>query len=271
MNPLSRILTPLALLARWTGAFFITLTRDLCLLLSVVAWVAWKTMLPSTWRRPVRVELVRQIYHSGVVTLRPVAVIAVFAGIGVFFQLVRIAGGAGQVELTRGMLVVILAGYAGPLLAALLVIGRSGTAIIGELAAMRQSRQIDMLDAQGIDSFDYVIVPRVIALTISVPLLTVAFIVLTLIVGHAGAVMFGVAQESPLSFINKVLVQMTPRVYANAALKSVLSGFFVGGMACMTDFRATESANQTPRLLPMGFVRCTTIVFTITALVSTLI
>jgi phospholipid/cholesterol/gamma-HCH transport system permease protein len=60
----------------------------------------------------------------------------------------------------------------GPVLAAVVIAGRSGSALAAELAGMRISEELDALESLGIDLYDRLVIPRVIGLTISTPLLT---------------------------------------------------------------------------------------------------
>jgi len=76
----------------------------------------------------------------------------------------------------------------GPVLTALMVIGRAGSAICAEIGIMRNSEQIDALECMAIDPYKYLIVPKLIAGIISVPLLTFIFDV----VGIFGGYMVGV-------------------------------------------------------------------------------
>jgi len=76
----------------------------------------------------------------------------------------------------------------GPVLTALMVAGRAGSAMCAELGIMRISEQIDALDCMAIDPFRYLITPKLLAALISVPLLTVLFDV----VGIAGGYVAGV-------------------------------------------------------------------------------
>lgn len=76
----------------------------------------------------------------------------------------------------------------GPVLTALMVTGRAGSAMCAELGIMRISEQIDALDCMAVDPFRYLISPKLLAALISVPLLTVLFDV----VGIAGGYIAGV-------------------------------------------------------------------------------
>ncbi len=77
----------------------------------------------------------------------------------------------------------------GPVLTALMVIGRAGSAITAEIGIMRNSEQIDALECMAIDPYKFLIVPKFIAGIISLPLLTFIFDV----VGILGGLIVGVA------------------------------------------------------------------------------
>jgi len=76
----------------------------------------------------------------------------------------------------------------GPVLTALMVIGRAGSAICAEIGIMRNSEQIDALECMAIDPYKYLMVPKFVACVISLPLLTFLFD----LVGIFGGYLIGV-------------------------------------------------------------------------------
>ncbi len=85
----------------------------------------------------------------------------------------------------------------GPILTALMVAGRAGSAMCAEIGIMRISEQIDALECMAIDPFRYLISPKFIAALISVPLLTVLFDVVGIFGGYlAGVELMGVNSGS---------------------------------------------------------------------------
>ena len=81
----------------------------------------------------------------------------------------------------------------GPVLTALMVIGRAGSAICAEVGIMRNSEQIDALECMAVDPFRYLIAPKLLAGIIAMPLLTAIFDVIGILGGYlVGIGLFGV-------------------------------------------------------------------------------
>ena len=81
----------------------------------------------------------------------------------------------------------------GPVLTALMVIGRAGSAMCAEVGIMRNSEQIDALECMAIDPYRYLIAPKLLAGVIALPLLTAIFDVIGIVGGYAvGVGLFGV-------------------------------------------------------------------------------
>jgi phospholipid/cholesterol/gamma-HCH transport system permease protein len=76
----------------------------------------------------------------------------------------------------------------GPVLTALMVTGRAGSAMCAELGVMRISEQIDALECMAVDPFEYVIGPKFVATMISIPLLTIFFDVVGIYGGYVTGV-----------------------------------------------------------------------------------
>jgi phospholipid/cholesterol/gamma-HCH transport system permease protein len=85
----------------------------------------------------------------------------------------------------------------GPILTALMVTGRAGSAMCAEIGIMRISEQIDALECMAVDPFRYLITPKMLATLISVPLLTAMFDVVGIFGGYlAGVKLMGVSSGS---------------------------------------------------------------------------
>jgi phospholipid/cholesterol/gamma-HCH transport system permease protein len=106
----------------------------------------------------------------------------------------------------------------GPLITAVMVAGRSGSAIAAEIATMVVSEEIDALEVMGIDPIPYLIVPRIYAMILVVPLLTV----LANVLGIFGGLVIGLTylDLNVAPFMNEVLSVLRLKEIGIAMLKS---------------------------------------------------
>lgn len=113
----------------------------------------------------------------------------------------------------------------GPVLTALMVAGRAGSAMCAELGIMQISDQIDALECMAVDPFRYLITPKFLATMVSVPLLTAIFDVVGIGGGYvAGVTLMGV---NPGSFIDGMVTSVTNHDIRLGAVKSVVFALLV--------------------------------------------
>ncbi|MBA2335001.1 MAG: ABC transporter permease [Acidobacteriota bacterium] len=118
----------------------------------------------------------------------------------------------------------------GPVLSALMVSGRIGSAISAELGSMVVSQQIDAMRALGTDPTRKLVAPRVIALIVMLPLLTVAADIFGIIGG--GTVAFYIFEQDYNVFINSVRNGITSDDLIGGVIKPFFFGLIIGGIAC---------------------------------------
>ncbi|MBL69913.1 MAG: ABC transporter permease [Verrucomicrobiales bacterium] len=146
--------------------------------------------------RPNLREVVRQLHFIGVKSQSVVLITGGFAGMVLcaqtFFQFEKVDMGSSALAVVS----VAMTGEMGPVLAGLMVAGRIGAAITAELGTMRVTEQIDALRTMATHPVDHLVVPRVLATVIAMPLLTViavsvgivcAYVVGTTLLGMDGA------------------------------------------------------------------------------------
>ena len=118
----------------------------------------------------------------------------------------------------------------GPVLTALMVNGRAGSAMTAELGIMKITEQVDALRSMAVDPLGYLMVPRIIAGIISVPLLTAIFD----IVGIAGGYIVGVGTLglSSGTFIAQMMHSVRDVDVISGFVKSVFFGLSFSWIAC---------------------------------------
>ena len=120
-------------------------------------------------------ELVREIYKIGARSLPIIAVGGAFVGLSITLLGYRALETYGASNQVSAMLGLGLYRELGPVLTALLFIGRAGSSIAAELGLMRATDQITALGLMGIDPVGKAVAPRFWAAVLSVPLLTAIF------------------------------------------------------------------------------------------------
>ena len=128
----------------------------------------------------------------------------------------------------------------GPVLTALVVAGRVGAGIAAELGTMRVTEQIDALELMAIDPVRFLVLPRVIAGTIAIPLLTVIAEVVALI--GSAVISYLVVQVSFTTFFHGVQLFFLPKDLWGGLLKSVVFGFLITFLGCYYGFHAEGGA-----------------------------
>jgi phospholipid/cholesterol/gamma-HCH transport system permease protein len=118
----------------------------------------------------------------------------------------------------------------GPVLTALMVSGRIGSAISAELGSMVVSQQIDAMRALGADPYKKLVAPRLLALIIMLPLLTVAADIFGIIGG--GTVASYIFDQDVNVFMTSVRNGITTEDIIGGVIKPVFFGMLIGGIAC---------------------------------------
>ncbi|MGI9302930.1 MAG: MlaE family ABC transporter permease [Gammaproteobacteria bacterium] len=138
--------------------------------------------------------IVKQIHFIGARSTLVIVVAAIFTGMVIALQFYNTLVRFGSVELLGAAVALSLIRELGPVLTALMVIGRAGSAICAEMGIMRADEQIDALECMAIDPQRYLIAPKLVAGIVSVPILTSIFDVLGIFGGwFVGVVLFKVS------------------------------------------------------------------------------
>jgi phospholipid/cholesterol/gamma-HCH transport system permease protein len=128
----------------------------------------------------------------------------------------------------------------GPIMTAVLVAGRSGSAFAAEIGTMKVNDEVDALTVMGFDPVEFLAVPRVLAALVVVPLLTLY----ADFFGMAGGMLVGVAG---LDLTAHTWIQQTAKGlkvfdFASSYVKSVAFAFLIAGIGCQRGFEARGGA-----------------------------
>ena len=130
--------------------------------------------LRGTFRRPFEFEeTLRQLYELGWRSAPLIAAAGFAVGVVLSMHTRASLKRFGAESLIPAGLAIALVRETGPLTAGLLLSGRIGAGVGAELGAMKVTEQVDALEASAVDSFNYLVVTRVVACVIALPILTI--------------------------------------------------------------------------------------------------
>jgi phospholipid/cholesterol/gamma-HCH transport system permease protein len=182
-------------------------------------------------------ETINQIYFLGIKSLSISVLTAIFAGMVLALQFGTSMTRFGAREYVGQVVAIAILRELGPVLTALMVGGRIGAGMTAELGSMRVTEQIDAIRVLGADPISKLIVPRVIAATIIMPLL----VTIADIIGIFGGFIisnleFGI---SPLYYYQSIIDVAEINDFTSGVAKSVVFGFFIGLIACRQGFNTS--------------------------------
>jgi phospholipid/cholesterol/gamma-HCH transport system permease protein len=134
---------------------------------------------------------------------------------------------------------------------------------------MKTAGEVRALDAQGIDPFDYLVVPRVLGMMVSTFALTIAFILVSLGSGYACARLAGVRVGGPLDFADNITRAIGPADLFNVVAKGTFPALIWGGICCVEGL-SVESPGEIPRAASRSLQRSVVALFVIFAAISVL-
>ena len=132
-------------------------------------WLGW---LAFSRRSVVTSGVEREVYGLGIGALRLVASASLLVGLIAIFQVATQLAPYGAEPVSPRVVTWFAARELGPVVVAMLLVARSSAAIAGELASMNVTGEIDALRAMGLDPVKYLVSPKLLAVIIVIPALT---------------------------------------------------------------------------------------------------
>jgi phospholipid/cholesterol/gamma-HCH transport system permease protein len=251
-----------------TGQWTINQLRKFVAFISIAAAALWQSCRLLTWRRTVRAEFLHQCHQVGTRALPFITLTALIAGLGIVFETLYWLKVFGQSGFAGSLLVMVLVREIAPLLVALIVIGRSVSVIMIELGVMQAGGQIRMLDAQGIDPFIYLLVPRVMAVSVCMFSLTGVFTFITLAAGFVAVNALSATNLTVYDFVFEILSAMGPGDFVTIPVTTLSTGFVTGLIGCTNGLSFSGSASNVHDLLPSGIMKSVIATLLISVLVT---
>lgn len=179
-------------------------------------------------------RIIKQIHFIGVKTILVIVLTGLFTGMVLALQSYYVLVTFGAESTLGSILALSLIRELGPVISALMLIGRAGSALTAELGIMRISEQIDALDAMALNPYKYLVIPNLVAGVISLPLLTSMFIA----VGIWGGYLVGVELTglSSGTYFGAIADSILPKDLLLSLYKSLSFGILITWISCYKGF-----------------------------------
>jgi phospholipid/cholesterol/gamma-HCH transport system permease protein len=196
--------------------------------------------------------LIPQLFQVGTRSIPVVALVGAFVGAVLGVEMFAQFQEFGQETRLGGVIHISVVKQIGPVLAAVMIAGRVGGAVSAELGSMRVTEQLDALRVMGSDPIRHLVVPRVLACLIMVPVLTVFSDLLG--IGGSWLVVvqgFGVDAQEYWKFSSEFVTNWD---VFTGLVKSVVFGLGIGLISCYKGFNCGTGASGVGRAATDSFV-----------------
>lgn len=210
---------------------------------------------------------VNQSKFTGVDAIPLVASTALILGATVIIQANQNFPKFGIDSFIGNLLVLIIARELGPLLTAVIVISRSGSAIAAEIATQTQNKEITALELMGIDTKLYIVFPRIIASIISIFTLITIFDIVAFFGGYL--ISLSTAYIPPDQFAMSLIDAFSFEDLLITISKSLIYGIMIPVISCYYGLKPVSSFHI-PIFVSKAVVKTLLYIFIINALISVL-
>lgn len=259
-----------SLIVRWiemTGARAVWIGNEAVDMLnffgSVVSAIGQLFIRPGSLRLT---ALVHHLQQTGLNALGIVGLMSFLIGVVLAFQ------GASQLRLfgaelfTVNLLGVSVLREIGVLLTAIIVAGRSGSAFTAQIGSMKVNEEVDAIRTLGLDPIQLLVVPRVLALVIAMPLLAFFADVMAL---FGGCLMVIFALDIPFAqFMNQLEAAITVETVMLGLIKAPVFAFLIAMVGCRNGLRVSGNAESVGQLTTEAVVKSIFLVIVVDAVFS---
>jgi phospholipid/cholesterol/gamma-HCH transport system permease protein len=187
--------------------------------------------------RPKQVsKVIQQVYSIGAKSTMIILLVGLFTGMVMGLQFYRALVRVGAEGALGTLVALSLVRELGPVLTAIMIAARAGSAITAEIGIQRISEQIDALDTMRIDPLRYLISPRIAASIISFPLLTALFDLIGITGGYISGVLLLGANAG--TYLHRVQASMEMKDVTEGIIKAIVFAVIVSTVCCYQGYFA---------------------------------
>ncbi len=221
--------------------------------------------LPGAGRRVAARVLLNQLRFTA---LEAVGLIVLLSGVLSYLTIATTLAQLDKIgasELIGQLMVVAIVRQLGPLLTAIAIVGRSGTAITAELATNTVLGEVRALEAMGIDPYHYLVLPRLFGCIVSMGCLMVLFDVVAVFGGYLAAGIIG--GMSGARYLGIVLAKLTTQDVVLTVVKGILFGLVVGIIPSYEGLSVRRGPTEIPQAVIRGTVNSLALIFILAAII----
>ena len=190
-------------------------------------------------------EFLRQSFHIGYKSIGICALTGFILGIVLTLQSTPTLKDFGAETFIPGMVAISIVREIGPVITALICAGKTASRIGAELGSMNVTEQIDAMEVSGANPVKFLVVTRILACMIMIPMLTILADALALLGGYTASALS--AEVTLQLYFTKAISNLEFSDIIPAVIKTILFGFAIGFVGCYKGFhstRGTESVGQ---------------------------
>ncbi len=211
-------------------------------------------------------NVVAQIIFTGVDALPTILFLGAVASFLFTFRLIAVVESIGGTEDLVDILANIIGLEIGPLIAAIILISRTGSAIVVDLGNMKLHGEIEALEMLAINVNDYLIAPRLLGAAISQLAITVFFTTVTMV---GGILLSGLLLNTAhFELMFTLTTAISPDMLAAFVMKNVLFGFMIAATACYHGMSVIKSPTEIPQQTQRAIVNSLIMLFIIDGLLG---
>ncbi|SNC67847.1 phospholipid/cholesterol/gamma-HCH transport system permease protein [Hymenobacter gelipurpurascens] len=204
-------------------------------------------------------ELLYQCYVIGYQSLPLVGITGFIMGIVLTLQSRPTMAQFGAESWIPTMVGLTIVREMGPIITALIFAGKIGSSIGAELGSMRVTEQIDAMEVSGTNPFKYLVVTRVLATTLMLPVLTVIADAIALFASYVGINLSGVTTLA--LFTNNIISSLAFGDVVPAVIKTYFFGFAVGIIGCYKGYTSDKGTEGVGRAANSAVVISSLVIF----------
>lgn len=223
------------------GGLAISLLREMGRMLLFILYAFY--MIVRAPGKPVHV--LKQLHFIGAKSFFVIFLTAAFTGMVLALQGYYTLTKFGSEGMLGSVVALSLIRELGPVLSALMVTGRAGSAMTAEIGIMRITEQIDALETMALEPFKYLMSPRILAALIALPLLCAIFDVVGIFGGYlVGVKLMGV---NPGAYIHEMEKSVEWKDVYSGLIKSLSFGLIIAWVCCYKGYFTSRGAEGVSR------------------------